>query len=62
MRQGATGENKPARPSGVKWLEGYGTGDLLTIMEAIRDIFRRRGLEVNYTARAVPKTDEPVVH
>lgn len=48
-------------PSGVKWLEGYGTGELLTIMEAIRDIFRKRGLEVSFTARAAPKPDEPVV-
>jgi hypothetical protein len=45
----------------VKWLEGYGTGELLTIMEAIRDIFRKRGLEVSFTARAAPKPDEPVV-
>ena len=62
MKQQDVPGARPVRPAGVKWLEGYGTGELLTIMEAIQVIFRRRGLEVTFTALAIREPDGTVVH
>jgi hypothetical protein len=44
-----------------KMLEGYDTGTLLSILSAMADIFKRRGLELTFTTRAASPTAPKVV-
>ena len=50
------------RPSSLcKMLEGYDTGTLLSILSAMADIFKRRGLELTISTRAASPEAEKVL-
>jgi hypothetical protein len=55
MKQAKLIEAPKANGSFAKALQGYDTGQLLTVLEAVRDLLERRGLELRFTTSRTPR-------